>query len=771
MKRPVSAFGVLVALLATFALGATAASAADDCSNAELRGLQGSAYLPDCRAFELVSPADKNGGSVLWGAGGLPTGGMFLASADGEKVVYSSYQPFPQSKNGVGTQPYLSSRTGAGWETIAMGSTTLSPNPSTFDRVNAYDSTDDFSTFLMDTSAVLSPLDQDAQEIFPGFTLFYQDTYKQSVGAPPELVSRASDDVPATGPFTASYAGRSDDASKVLFQTGEPLTPEADPIPPFARYLYVREANGTTLVNVDEGGAMIGECGATLGDNWLAGKGATNAVSSDGQRIFFRVPDEEPRVAAGGGPLPPGCEVPPQVYMRDGDAVMNVSASQMETPDPIVAGAVFEAATGDGSRVFFTSGDRLTDDATPGGGLYAYDVDSEVLSFLSTGATGPGGAEVDGVVRSTDDGSHVYFIAKGQLDGSKGVAGGENLYLWTPGSVRFVTTLAAADVQEVGGEGLTGVAELREARITSDGSTLLILSRADLTDYEAEGTVQAYLWDEDGEMVCVSCDPSGDPPTGKATLRSKRGSAFGAEYQHDSRNLLDDGRVFFETTAALVKRDVNGTLDVYTYVPGGAAQLLTDGKAKYGSSFFDASADGRDVLVATQASLVPQDIDNGENDIYDVRLGGGFHPPAQSSCAGEACQGDPSSQPAAAEVGSATVNVPGSKDGGRRLLSSVSGRVDGYSVTVRARVAEAGVLSASGPGLSRARKSVKKGGAYKLKLSLERAAKKRLLAKGQLEIRIKVRFAPAEGSAVTRTTIARFRCGKKCTNADGRVQG
>jgi hypothetical protein len=43
-------------------------------------------------------------------------------------------------------------------------------------------------------------------------------------------------------------------------------------------------------------------------------------------------------------------------------------------------------------------------------------------------------------------------------------------------------------------------------------------------------------------------------------------------------------------------------------------------------SSLDASADGRDVFIGTLASLVPQDY--GLRDIYDVRVEGGFPPPA-----------------------------------------------------------------------------------------------------------------------------------------------
>ena len=53
------------------------ASAADDCPNAGVREQQGSTWLPECRAFELVSPPVKNGNAVLGVWGARASGGGF----------------------------------------------------------------------------------------------------------------------------------------------------------------------------------------------------------------------------------------------------------------------------------------------------------------------------------------------------------------------------------------------------------------------------------------------------------------------------------------------------------------------------------------------------------------------------------------------------------------------------------------------------------------------------------------------------------------------
>ncbi|HTR75440.1 MAG TPA: hypothetical protein VMH33_09330 [Solirubrobacterales bacterium] len=72
--------------------------------------------LPDGRAWEMVSPVDKGGGSV-----GLPGtlfgGGDFQAAAGGGAVTWSSAYSFAGGTGAPGVSQYLSTRGGSGWST------------------------------------------------------------------------------------------------------------------------------------------------------------------------------------------------------------------------------------------------------------------------------------------------------------------------------------------------------------------------------------------------------------------------------------------------------------------------------------------------------------------------------------------------------------------------------------------------------------------------------------------------------------------------------
>ncbi len=234
--------------------------------------------------------------------------------------------------------------------------------------------------------------------------------------------------------------------------------------------LYEEIDGETVNVSVTNGGEpMVGDAGAGPPSGLLSQTFEAydwHALSSDGSRVFFTAPLATSTGSRArnlylrenvGQPQSPVdgqgvCTVPADA------CTVEVSASQRSEPDPHGPfPARYRGASADGSRVFFTSRMELTEDAYTGleddaANLYEYDLErpeGKRLKDLTVDTIDPEGAGVLGVVQMSEDGSVVYFVAKGVLSGgeenSQGAtaeAGQANLYVISKGGApKFIATL------------------------------------------------------------------------------------------------------------------------------------------------------------------------------------------------------------------------------------------------------------------------------------------------------------------------------------------
>ena len=755
----------LVVALAVVMQGASVAHAAPDtCPNAQVREAQGSTHLPQCRAYEMVSPVEKLSGVPVFPLvrGNLAEAAI-AASADGSRMVWPSSTSFADATNGL-FLGYLSTRTASGWETRQQFPDPVDPHPNYLLSVaSLVDVTDDLTTKITTTTQPHDPL-----AVTTPF--FRADLYRQDGDdRTPIWVTRPEGDGPATSAFArALYQGRTPDGSHIVFRTDEALDPAATG--QVDKPLYERADGHARLVSVDSSGQPIGNCGAYLGGGYA--QQTQGAISGDGARIFFSAP-----AVFGFGD--PSCDEPTGLYLRAGGQTVKVSAPQRPVNGPDPGGtkpALFEGASDDGSVVYFSSAEALTDDAQPATGaaksLYAYDVADGTLTLL----TPPTPVRFQSVVGMAKDGSRLYLVAGDPLVSGTGASSANNLYIYEDGALRFIATIddtflagSAPDTWDV-----TAYNRAGSVRASDDGKRFVFPSRANLTSFDSHGKVELYLFDvdqpADAAIRCISCRADGDEPVGDAhlwhgesinafTIRNQLPRTFGAH-----------GEIFFDSDDALVSEDDNGVTDAYMWRDG-VASLISTGRERRPSFFIDAARGGQDVFFVTSQPLVGRDAD-ASADIYVARVGGGFPEPAEdpAPCSGDACQAKVAAPPAPPVIGSVTFagsgdDVPRPPTPKTSVAVSVLKPVTGTVATLKVRVPGPGAIAVSGASTRRTAKVVTRAASYSLRVALTAKAASTLKAKRKLKVNVKVSFTARAGKIASKGATLTFEQPRRTASA------
>ena len=686
------------------------------CPNEGPRVEQASTYLPDCRAYEMVTPPDKNQGSAA-GVAGSTTGQIgedmrMGFSTDGSGVAFCTSSLFgePPAQQSITCAPYLSRRQASGWNSkspfprycgfddgsSAKSTFTVAYSPRSYDRLALSVSESEACAF--------PPLD-------PAAPLPAQNFYREDLTTDPfafDLLTPVSAGGVGLATESGHFAGGSADFSHVVFGSDVAQT-AGSPSGSFQRlYDWQEDGSGActtlggclSLLSVKPDGTPFTTGSTPPGYEADAADFALvpNAVSEDGRRIYFQNQSSNLQVAAG------GCETAAcNLYMReDASTTFDVSASECSeecgvdsSPDRFVW------ANPAGDDVFFESCAKLTDDAGPahtctGTGnspespfkLYRWDRNAPPGNRLALV-----GEATDGVIGASSDANTVFFVGRAQLvaGGPTGEVSGAKFKLfrwrWNGGApgIDYLGPYQSsrADGGTANELGFDPNRNYRHIRVTPDGRYVMIQTAVRLdpaADRDADADI--YRWDEADGWTCISCQLPGAPSAGNAdSFEPKLLYSFinkETAWLAPEHSISDDGqRIFFSTPDALVPQDVNGASgcpvaintfqngvayacqDVYEWHDG-TVSLLTSGTGDKPFVLIGATHDGRNVFVATQQRLLGWDVDNGV-DIYDVRVGGGFPEPAPqpAACEGEACRGAGSSQSSLTGAGTAAFEGSG----------------------------------------------------------------------------------------------------------------
>ncbi len=627
--------------------------------------------LPDGRAYELVSPPNKHGGYIEPLSAG---GSLIQASEDGNSLAYvdlGSVVENPEGNLSPEPEQVLATRGASSWSSQEI------VTPSERPREANAKTTAEYLAFSPNLSlALLQPLPfsyssfaeppltpplSEAERGHQEKTIYLRANpplspdasqaaiYEEARQNGEKLAAEHGESAPRPGflalvtafntPGGTAFGGvperrgriqkprikaldATPDLSHVVLQSDVSLT-----APPSAPGLYEWAAGKLQLVSVLPSGqpASVLQAKVELGADSaeFAANSYHHAISDDGSRVIWSQARQGERETVEGSA---------RLFLRDmtrGETIQLDKPAPGITPTP--GRVVYQDASADGSKVFFTDTQPLTADAKASiagsppvekPDLYECEIVEEAgklackLSDLTAPPTTGENAALRGVLGASEDGSYVYIVATGVLS-SGGQPGQNNLYaLHEEGgtwSTKFIATLSSEDLPDwAPSPALPLVAESQRqtVRVSPNGHYLAFMSNRRLTGYNntdvnEEGGQHAdeevFLYNAvTAAIACASCNPSGARPRGVldqteagegiglvvdrvGTWLSARavptdhwlaGSVPGATpltiatALRQPRYLSDSGRLFFTSADALVP-EAAGKTRPETIVPGG----------------------------------------------------------------------------------------------------------------------------------------------------------------------------------------------------------
>ena len=703
-------------------------TSATSCPNEAIRLQQGAMVsgLPGCMALEMVSPTLKYSQQASFPQ----------VSADGSRVVFRSIAALAGTPNlpalgvlGGAGEAYVATRGEGGWATQPTAPPTSLANAG-WGRAEffARSFTPDLTRwFQLGSSIENGDHPQGIGQVFRG----------QLGGSFQPYTSRlVSTDGAGHGPANVEGAfaeSVSSDSSHFYFRMGDisasylpgdpsPTGGASDPNVYIAQLSPDGSPAPLQLLARDETGMVWGgNCGARVGgvegNDITANTRDQGAVSADGAHVYFSTRPTQPTNSTPGGPISGSClsanklrimlRLETVAGLEISEAIINEcdrvapackSAAEADGDD------VYEGASVDGSRLYFTTNRQLADSdldgsmsgcskttAVAGCDLYLYDSDRPAgfrLVQISAGEGVVGEHELgkdarvySGTVGVAGDGSRVYFTAAGVLtgdpnpEGDRPALGEPNLYVYEAGSgdLAFIGALGAGDSGQLwGGRGnlknraypvpVTGRNGSGE-EIGGDGHVLLFQTESSLTAGDADGgRLDIYRYDSAGvpaALDCISClkgGPDAGPFDVGDTQQTLPGRKTGTDFAEVGRWVSEDGMtVAFRSAQELVPGSGSGTAQGFLWRDGSLFLLPSSKSNSEKDPNRDGpflSHDGETVAFRSTARLLPSDKDTA-GDIYVARMTGGFlqsSPP--TACVGEACQGPPAPAPPGLAPGS-----------------------------------------------------------------------------------------------------------------------
>jgi hypothetical protein len=512
--------------------------------------------LPDNRAYEMVTPVQKQGAEFK-----APGGETEIrAAASGDVIADGAELPTEAGPEGNGNVnvSVLSTRTSSGWSSRVIAP----PHPATGPAREAGGEyvafSEDLSAAVVDPAAIaFEPLSPQASEQTPYLRTDYfngnpaeacQAPYTSAESCYAPLVSSSDDTASPFVPFGGMPQGfchsqpfhcgpevraATADLSHLVLASQVPLTATAAPTGGHNELpdLYEYSAGELQLVSIlpgqQQGSPDLYVAGREgLGPEFRNGEvAARHAISADGDRVIL----EE-------STSPASAIIRTALYLRDlaknggkGETI-RLDLPEPGCNEPTCTGSVepeYVDANAEDTKIFFLDSARLTGDSGASFNIYITREDKpdlyecEIvergekdkcnLTDLTPKTEAGESASVATMLGASEDGSYVYFAAAGGLGiattgGCENISGGEtgvspsalcNLFVRHNGVTKLVTGLSQQDASDWTNDSGTPPSAVR---VAPNGSYLAFLSQRPLTGYDTRSAAtgqpvsEAYLY-------------------------------------------------------------------------------------------------------------------------------------------------------------------------------------------------------------------------------------------------------------------------------------
>jgi hypothetical protein len=581
-----------------------------------------SAGLPDCRAYEQLTPVEKEGAQEPFHYGGLNILNYGLAAEAGGRFMFealgTNYFPGPNGGSG----PYLFSREeGKGWNILTSDAQPEAGVEFYEPEVFSADLTQVALAVKVRTSEATAAAGEVQYKVGP-------------VGGPYKLVKAIPTKFVVNTKLEGWVAGDSSMSKLVLATSDHELLGSSTGTKSGLDLYEYTAAGGLVQLNVsgepNELPVTIGSCGAKIvhgsedGNLEQIGEASgPHSLSGDGSRVFF---EADPGKRCG--------EELSHLYMRvDGTETVDLGARSFRAANAQGTELLLESDTGTGEASVYDTEKKL---ATPLPGLENLPLGQEESVVVASDLSAVYSFERGALYR--------YDISAGKAERLFGVSHGAELTVTPDG--RYVYFHGAVG-------GLPGGAAVSGEKPYKGGG-----------EVAGEEASQLYRYDSREDVVaCISCASPYDPEPRQRALLYDSASAHPEINGGLPLDVSVSGNgefAFFTTPAALVKEDIDGEIgpesvceeqksggletceygdievqtspssDIYEWRAdgmdgcvqlAGCVALISGGRGGYKTLLLGTANEGNDVYIYTREQLGSRDVDTA-GDVYDVRVGG-----------------------------------------------------------------------------------------------------------------------------------------------------